>query len=213
MGGALGAIAERTRLEVRFKDGFQDELTGSLDHTVTDRRNRQHADPLPTFFGNRLVPQPHGAIRAGGQFMPYLLQKPVEPAGLDGFKRHAVDTWCAVVGLGQVIGFLEGFPFADVDIQAPETPGRFSLRLGVYPPAQVLQRDGCLCHRTPASHVVEGVTNSRVPSLPGHYPRFTTTTDPSATLASSVDFPVVRLYNLPCFRRFRGGTRRASPVA
>ena len=57
-----------------------------------------------------------------------------------------------------------------MDIQAPETPGRFSLRLGVYPPAQVLQTDGCLCHRTPASHVVEGVTNSRVPSLHGHYP-------------------------------------------
>src|SRR5215471_9075142 len=51
-------------------------------------------------------------------------RNPVEPAGLDGFKRHPVDTWCAVVGLGQVIGFLEGFPFADVDIQALETPGR-----------------------------------------------------------------------------------------
>src|SRR5215475_9568249 len=75
MGGALGAIAERTRLEVRFKDGFQDELKGFLDHTVTDRWNRQHADPLPSFLGNRLVPQPHGAIRAGGQFVPYLLQE------------------------------------------------------------------------------------------------------------------------------------------
>src|SRR5207247_10275159 len=40
----------------------------------------------------------------------------------------------------------------------------------VYPPAQVLQLNGCLCHCTPASHVVEGVTNSRVPSLHGHYP-------------------------------------------
>ena len=39
MGGALGAIAVRTRLEVRFKDGFQDALEGSLDHTVTDRRH------------------------------------------------------------------------------------------------------------------------------------------------------------------------------
>src|SRR2546426_5552413 len=65
---------------------------------------------------------------------------------------------------------MECFRFADMDIQAPETPGRFSLRLGVYPPAQVLQTHGCLCHRTPASHVVEGVTTSRVPSLHGHYP-------------------------------------------
>src|SRR5215475_4408722 len=102
--------------------------------------------------------------------MPYLLQKHVEPADLDGFKGHTVNSRRAVVGLGQLIGFLEGFQFTDVDIQAPETPGRFRLRLGVYPPAQVLQPDGCLCHRTPASHVVEGVTNSRVPSLHGHYP-------------------------------------------
>src|SRR2546430_13234449 len=65
---------------------------------------------------------------------------------------------------------MECFRFADMDIQAPETPGRFSLRLGVYPPAQVLQTHGRLCHHTPASHVVEGVTNSRVPSLHGHYP-------------------------------------------
>src|SRR5262245_18003144 len=65
---------------------------------------------------------------------------------------------------------MQDFRFADMHIQAPETPGRFSLRLGVYPPAQVLQLNGCCCHRTPASHVVEGVTNSRVPSLHGHYP-------------------------------------------
>src|SRR5262245_48993908 len=65
---------------------------------------------------------------------------------------------------------MQDFRFADMDIQAPETPGRCSLRLGVYPPAQVLQTHGCLCHRTPASHGVEGVTNSRLPSLHGHYP-------------------------------------------
>src|SRR5215510_9912028 len=116
MSGALWAIAVRTRLEVRFKDGFQDELEGSLDHTVTDRRNRQHTDPLPSFLGNRLVPQPHGAIRAGGQFVPYLLQKPVEPTSLDSLKGHSVNTRRAIVGLGQLIGFLEGFQFADVDI-------------------------------------------------------------------------------------------------
>src|SRR5262244_2287665 len=65
---------------------------------------------------------------------------------------------------------MQYFRFADMAIQAPETPGRFSLRLGVYPPAQVLQLHGCFCHCTPASHVVEGVTTSRVPSLHGHYP-------------------------------------------
>src|SRR5262249_38032286 len=96
--------------------------------------------------------------------------KHVEPAGLDGFNGHAVNSRRAVVGLGQLIGCLASFRFTDVAIQAPETPGRFSLRLGVYPPAQVWQTQGCLCHRTPASHVVEGVTISRGPALHGHSP-------------------------------------------
>src|SRR5215211_39183 len=57
-----------------------------------------------------------------------------------------------------------------MDVQAPETPGRFSLRLGVYPPAQVLQPYWRFYHGAAAFRVVRGVTNSRVPSLHGHYP-------------------------------------------
>jgi hypothetical protein len=53
--------------------------------------------------------------------------------------------------------------------QSPKPPGRFSLRLAVYPPPQVVQTNGCLYHLTPASLVVGGSTDSRVPSLGGHY--------------------------------------------
>jgi hypothetical protein len=102
--------------------------------------------------------------------MPSLLEKRVEAAGLNGFKGDAVNSRRAIIGLGQLLSCVQDFRFADMHRQAPETPGRFRLRLGVYPPAQVLQTDGCRCHRTPASPVVEGVTNSRVPSLPGHSP-------------------------------------------
>jgi hypothetical protein len=105
--------------------------------------------------------------------MPYLLQKRVEPAGLNGCKGDAVNARRAVMGLGPLRGFMQDFRFPDMDIQAPETPGRLSRRLGVYPPAQVWQLHGCLCHRTPASHVVEGGTNRRVPALHGHYPAST----------------------------------------
>ena len=38
MGSALWAIAVCTRLAVRCKDGLQDALEGSLNHTVTDGR-------------------------------------------------------------------------------------------------------------------------------------------------------------------------------
>src|SRR5215468_1765354 len=33
-----------------------------------------------------------------------------------------------------------------MDVQTPETPGRFSLRLDVYAPPQVLQTNGCVYH-------------------------------------------------------------------
>ena len=54
--------------------------------------------------------------------------------------------------------------------QSPEPPGRFSLRLDVYSPPQVLQIDGRLCHLVLAFLVVGDVTNSRAPSLHGRYP-------------------------------------------
>ena len=50
------------------------------------------------------------------------------------------------------------------------------------------------------------------PLAPRAFPRFCAPTDPSVSLASSVDFPVDRFYTLPCFRRCRGGTQRASPL-
>ena len=61
-------------------------------------------------------------------------------------------------------------PLADVDVQTPETPVRFSLRLGVYLPSQVLQTHGCRCHATLASRIARSVTNSRAPWLRGRYP-------------------------------------------
>src|SRR3984893_15172355 len=54
-------------------------------------------------------------------------------------------------------------------LKTPETPGRFSLRLAVYPPPQVLQINGRLCHLVLAFPYVGGVANGRAPSLDGHY--------------------------------------------
>src|ERR1700681_3676399 len=38
----LGTVAKRAGLEVRFEDGFQNELERSLDHAVSHGRNREH---------------------------------------------------------------------------------------------------------------------------------------------------------------------------
>src|SRR5450759_1915353 len=42
-----------------------------------------------------------------------------------------------------------------MDVQTPETPGRFSLRLNVYSPPQVLQINGRLCHLVLAFPMLE----------------------------------------------------------
>src|SRR4030081_3305806 len=52
--------------------------------------------------------------------------------------------------------------------KSPETPGRFSLRLDVYSPPQVLQINGRLCHLVLAFPYVGDIANGRVPSLRGH---------------------------------------------
>ena len=92
-----------------------------------------------------------------------------------------------------------------MDVQAPEPPGRFSLRLDVYPPSQVLQTDGRLCHLAPASHVVGGVPNSRAPSLHGHYPASSLLRTPPPPSRLPPTSRCRRLYGLPCSADFATG--------
>src|SRR5580693_7919703 len=51
------------------------------------------------------------------------------------------------------------------------------------------------------------------PFAPRTLLRFLASTDPAATLSSSADFPVSPVIRPTLLRRFRAGTRRASPVA
>jgi hypothetical protein len=91
--------------------------------------------------------------------------------------------------------------------------GPLGLRLGVYPPSQLLQTDGRLCHSAPASHVAAGIAGQQGPFAPRALPRFLATTSPSATLSSSADFPGSPVIRPTWLRSLLGGTRRASPVA
>ena len=82
---------------------------------------------------------------------------------------------------------------------------RHSLPPGVYPPAQVLQIDGCFYHGTPASPVAAGVTSSRAPSLHGRYSASSllrTHPPPSRRRPTSRCY---RLFGLPRFRPFGSG--------
>jgi len=145
------AIAIRARLNIRLKNGLEDQLQGSLHHTVAESRNPEDADLCPAVLWYVLPSHPPGLIRACDQFVPSLLKKRLYPTGLAILQRYPVKPWGAVVGLGHSRGLSKGLHCADLDVQAPEPPGRFSLRLPIYPPLQVLQTHGRLCHLAPAS--------------------------------------------------------------
>ena len=105
-------------------------------------------------------------------------------------------------------------PGSHLDVQSPELPGRVGLRLDVYSPPQVLQiRWTPLSSRPCLLLWSETFTNSRVPSLHGRYPASTLLQNPSVTLSPSIDVPVEPVIRSTLLRRFRAGTRRASPVA
>src|SRR5215470_8003386 len=164
----LRPVAVRPRLEISLEDRFQDQLQCTLDHSVADARNRKLAS-LPSFFRYLDLPQPSGSISPLHQLLAKLSEKSLQPSSFDRLERHPIDSRGSVVLLGKLIGFPESLPFADVDIQPPESPSRFSLRLDVKPSPQVLQFDGCFYHFTPASRVGQDLLCSKAPSLHGHY--------------------------------------------
>src|SRR5260370_19046503 len=85
-----------------------------------------------------------------------------------------------------------------MNVQPPEPPGRFSLRLAVYPPSQVLQTDGRLYHLAPASPCCRRNTDSRVPLLGGHYSASSLVRTPPPPSPLRPTSRVLRLYGLPC---------------
>src|SRR5215471_20857596 len=92
-----------------------------------------------------------------------------------------------------------------LDLGNVPVSGRFSLRLDVYPPPQVLQINGRLCHLVLAFPRFGGVANGRAPWLHGHYPASSllrAQPPPSRLRPTS---RCRRLYGLPCSGDFAPG--------
>ena len=70
-------------------------------------------------------------IFGGYQFIPYLPEKTLDPALLDGFERDPVTAGSTVIDLRHLVSGPKRLHLADVDVQPPETPGWFGLRLDV----------------------------------------------------------------------------------
>src|SRR5215469_14123312 len=207
MGCPVRTVSIRPRLEVRFEDRLQDELQRPLDHTIPDSRNRQNADFRASVLRNFLLPDPHGPIRVRDQFVPNLLQKTLRSAFLNGLERDSVYTRRPVVTSRHLVGFPQRLHLADVDVQSPESPSWFSLRLDIYPLPQVLQTNGCVCHSPLLSFLSESLQTAG-PLRSTVVTRFTATMGPAETLSPSTNFPVFSGYMASLLRRFLDGTRR-----
>src|SRR5580658_1372962 len=131
MGCPFWPVAIGPRLKISFEDRLQDELKRTLNHAVTDRWNREDTDFIAPVLRDLLFPNRGGPIRVGDKFVPYLLQKHFHSAFFDGFERDSIHSWSPVVFLGHLVSLAKRFHFAYVDVQSPETPSRFSLRLDV----------------------------------------------------------------------------------
>src|SRR5450432_2364029 len=131
MGCTFRSVSIRPRLEISSEDRLQNELECPLNHTIADSRNRQNADFLAPVLGNLLLPCPLGPIRVEDQFIPYLLKKTLHSAFRDGLERDPVYSRRPVVTCRHPVGFLKRLHLADMDVQPPEPPGYFRLRLDV----------------------------------------------------------------------------------
>ena len=95
-----------------------------------------------------------------------------------------------------------------MNVQTPEPPGRFSFRLDVYSPSQVLQIAGRLYDLVLASLIAGEVTNSRAPSLRGHCSASSLLrTHPPPSRHRSIS-RLSRLYDLLCSGDFSPGRGR-----
>src|SRR6266481_2560887 len=99
----------------------------------------------------------------------------------------------------------EALSLLSIPTYRPETPGRFSLRLDVYPPPQVLQIVGRLYHLVLAFPYVGDIANGRATSLHEHYSASSllrARPTPSRLRPTS---RFRRLYGLPCSDDFAPG--------
>src|SRR5665811_2016181 len=119
-----------------------------LHHAIAYARNLERSD-LSLVLGDV-----HPAVRMG--FVPdcfevvlYIRKEVIQSGGFDGLKCLPVDPGRTTIPLGYTVGLFKGLLLCHMDEDAPEAMCLFRLRLPIYPPSQLLQRDGCLCHLHP----------------------------------------------------------------
>ena len=86
---------------------------------------------VPPSFGISFFRARMGRYVLVTKFIPDLRQKPLRSAFLNGRKRDPVNARCPVIAFRHLVGFPKRFHLADMDVQPPETPSWFRLRLDI----------------------------------------------------------------------------------
>jgi site-specific DNA recombinase len=135
VGVPLRAEAIRTRLEVRFEDGFEYQDRGGLDHAVPDGRDTER--PLaPTPLGDHHTPDGVGPVGVGPELLGQMREERGDPARLHGRDGHPVDARGAAVRAHQGPGVTQDIRPVDLVVEEVEPEGRLRLGLAVERPLE-----------------------------------------------------------------------------
>src|SRR5450432_1821358 len=133
LGAALRPVAVGIRIEVRFKDGFQQQLGGCLYHSVPNGRNPER--PLaPTGLRDHHPSHRLWLIRLAAKVHPDAVQPFLQPQRLDSPEGLPIHAWRALIGLHQCIRMGQDVLSVHLVVEQVETVVGLSLRLLVQLP-------------------------------------------------------------------------------
>src|SRR6185312_2000145 len=140
-------------------------------------------------------------IAAPLQFTPDLPEEGLYALRLDGLEGHPVRAGSTLIGFGHLVRRTQRLHLADVNIQPPEPPLRFRLRLDIQLPPQVLQGNRRLYHPACLPSCRKHLTHQG-PFAPRALLRFIASTGPSDSRSTSIAFPVLPVIRPTFFRCF-----------
>ena len=168
---AGGPVAVGIVLEVSLEDGFDHDLGGSLNHTITNGWNAERT--LATIrFGDHHPPHRIRSVCLRDQFRAQARQPCFQALLLDASKRHPIHTRCTRIDADEPIGVDKDVLATDLVVEQIEAEGglrlRFAVELSLKAP-DLIRR--CQAHhQSPSPHHLQKRTRSRGPLLHRHYP-------------------------------------------